>query len=834
MAWATLTVEAGRPTRLALTSRTSLPSIAAALERMAARPPHSSDYHSGWAQWTSELPPPVGVGLTLRQPIPLEPLLDALSAAGQPTLTLVVQHPRAGFITFSGATLLASESGTSNATVSTNAPHRPIVLELGWRGADVARVAGWLLLAFFAPIVAGLAVWGRSMARDRAPQMWFLRAYSIQAILLAGWVLWLVAVEATRVADLVGLALAGRGGAGLAVVPFRMLGFLPAALALAAILRRVTRRLRGFDPQPRGMSRLLASARALVALLLLVVSITSFGAGHLKAGVFALLAGVAAGVLLPGARGPLGTRPQALSTGALRDRLFDLARRAGVKLRGLYVVPLRRERMANAFAVSGGVVMVADELLDRMSRREVDAVLAHEISHLEHHHPILTLLVAAAVGALAGMVPASLGLPYSWPVGIVMFWLTYLFVARRCEFAADAGAAALTGDPESMISSLGLLARLNEVPLAWGRGLRWLVTHPTTEARGMAIGRRAGLAPERVAELLENGLPSTERYGRRERPGEEARVFSSAWKSAMLGRLSLALLAVSVVAPAAGLALARALGLEVPPAVAYVTGAVLSLAGVLLVFDNLGARIVSRLEKALRGRLAGSSGETTAEAMSPQGDLFVALSPGDRARVYEGFLDWDLGLLTIGPHRLHYRGEQITFDLPRSSVRAIEIGAASPAWIRAPRVIVRWQGPAGEEALTLRAARSTRVSAIGRASRALAERLRAWREGALGQGADSSGQSAAGEPREVAPSMGPVTAITPAEASAPRDLPLVIVLLATLSAAAAFVLALDFWHGLEVFAAALAGLLAMRWPAMTSRERPPSQAPAPDQERRAA
>ena len=49
-----------------------------------------------------------------------------------------------------------------------------------------------------------------------------------------------------------------------------------------------------------------------------------------------------------------------------------------------------------------------------------------------------------------------------------------------------------------------------------------------------------------------------------------------------------------------------------------------------------------------------------------------------------------------------------------------------------------------------------------------------------------------------------------------------------------FAFALSFWHGLAVFAAALAGILAMRWPALTSRERSPSKAPAPEQERRAA
>ena len=848
MAWANLTVQTGRPSRLQLTSRTSLAAIEVALDHVTDRPPQRSDYGTGWVQWTLELPAPSRVGLTLRQPLPLEPVLDALNMAGQPNLILMIQHPRAGFVTLEGAFLYAAGNGTMSATVPTAPPHRPLFLELGWRSAQVARGAGLLLLALIAPILAGLAVWRRSIARDRTPEMWFVRAHSIQVIVMVGWVLWLVAVEATGVGDLTAFALDGRLGAGLVAGPYWTMGFLAPTAALVAIMRRVTRRLRGFDPSSGGMGGLLVSARALVALLLVVFAISAFSATQLKAGVFALVAALAAAVLMPGARGPLGTRPQALSTGALRDRLFDLAGRAGVKLRGLYVLPMRRERMANAFAVSGGVVMVADELLDRMSRRDVDSVLAHEISHLEHHHPILMMVAAGAVWALVAAVAVPLRLSYIFPVGLVASWLAYLWVARRCELAADAGAAALTGDPESMISCLGWLARLNEVPLAWSRRMGWLLTHPSTEARGRAIGRRAGLTPQRVVDLLANGLPSDERYGRRERPGEEERVFSTTWKTAVQTRLSFALLATAVAAPAAALALAEALGLAVPHAVALTAGPVLSLGAVLLVHNQIGARIVSRLEHAVRRRLAGSSDPTPAEsndAFVAAGDptreaaLFVALSPGDRARVYEGFLDWDLGLLTIHPDRLHYRGEQITFDLPRAAVRVVEVGATMPSWIRAPRVIVRWQGPAGEEALTLRAAQSTRVSAIGAASRALAARLSAWREAAEGPRADpaeSREREAAGvgETRIAALGIGAVTAITPADASAPRDLPMLMALIAIFSAAATFVLALELWHGVEVFAGALLGMLAMRWPTMTARERSPSETPAREEERRAA
>ena len=205
------------------------------------------------------------------------------------------------------------------------------------------------------------------------------------------------------------------------------------------------------------------------------------------------------------------------------------------------------------------------------------------------------------------------------------------------------------------------------------------------------------------------------------------------------------------------------------------------------------------------------------------GARFVAVSPGDRPRVYEGFLDWDIGLLTIGPDEIHYRGEQISLRVPRAAVCAIEVGAAAPGWIRAPRVILRWLGPSREEVISLRPAECRTVSGIGPASRLLGSLLEAWR-----------GDATVLERGDAPAGIGSVTARTPADAAAPRDLIVLVALLALMSAAASFALGLDFWLGLDLFAAALIGVIAVRWPVMTSRERPSAKAAAPESERSAA
>lgn len=808
LASANVEVVPGRPTQLQVTARADEPAIGAALARLAHHAPSASASGVGWTRWTVELPAPSRRGLIVSQDLPLGPLLALLRDRGEVSLTTMIHHPRVGFIEAPGATLLSVQRDYLSASIPSDAS-RPLRLEMGWRPADVQRAIAILLLAFFGPLAAGWLIERRSLAHDRVPHTWFARAQAIHLVAMAGWVLWMVAVEATQISALTEFAADGRGGGRFFSGPLWVIAFLPAALMLGAMIRRIARRLRGHDALPR--MGLMGRARLLSALVLILVAVQAFVASDFRVGVFSLIGALCVAVLLPGPRGPLGLKPQALSSGALRDRLFDLAHRAGVKLRELYVVPMRRQRMANAFAVTGGVVMVADELLDRMSRREVDAVLAHEITHLEHNHPRKSLFAALLVWVLFGVGASSLSIPYGFPVTFVLSWLTYLFFARRFEYAADAGAAALTGDPEAMISGLGHLARLNDAPLAWSGAWRWLITHPTTAERGMAIGRRAGIAPERVAELLSNGLPPGERYELGARPGESERVFSTAWKTATLGRLSLAMLAAAIIAPAALLAFAQTLRVPVSHGLAIVAGAGMACAAVLFVYDQVATRVVRRLQPALRRRFAAAPGDA----------LFVALSPGHRPRIYEGLLDWDLGFLTIERDRLRFQGEQITLELPRGTVRVVELGAAAPSWIRAPRAIVRWRGPNGDETVALRIASCRRVSSIRSTSRDLAARLNMWRDTSPSPGLVGP------------PGIGPVTARTPAEAAAPRDLSLLVILLGTLAAGASFVLGFDLWRGLDLFAAAFLGVIAVRWPAMTWRERAAKPA-TPELQRRAA
>lgn len=167
----------------------------------------------------------------------------------------------------------------------------------------------------------------------------------------------------------------------------------------------------------------------------------------------------------------------------------------------------------SALALSDGMTMVMDE-------REMRGVLAHEIAHIAAEDTTLMNL-AAAVGrvihtlAIFGLIAAVLVVLLTaepvtiWAVAVIALapWaatLLHLALMRRREFAADADAVRLTGDPVGLARALvkletlpgGGLARL----IGGGPGRRrrsggFLRTHPSTKAR---IERLVGPVADRV------------------------------------------------------------------------------------------------------------------------------------------------------------------------------------------------------------------------------------------------------------------------------------------------------------------------------------------------
>src|ERR1700756_5257713 len=78
--------------------------------------------------------------------------------------------------------------------------------------------------------------------------------------------------------------------------------------------------------------------------------------------------------------------PHALTTGELRDRVFAIAKTAGVKITQIFILPSGKGQVANAYATGNQSVMFTDYLLQHLTKREVIAVAAHEVAHLQLGH----------------------------------------------------------------------------------------------------------------------------------------------------------------------------------------------------------------------------------------------------------------------------------------------------------------------------------------------------------------------------------------------------------------------------------------------------------------
>ena len=145
----------------------------------------------------------------------------------------------------------------------------------------------------------------------------------------------------------------------------------------------------------------------------------------------------------------------------------------------LYVI---EDSAMNAFATGRNpehaVVCATTGLLSRLNRSEVEAVVAHELSHVKNYDILLMSIVSVLVGLIAlladwllrisfwgggrkkdndngqlGAIIAVLALVLVF-LSPVIAQLIQLAISRRREFLADSNAIAMTKNPEGLIKAL--------------------------------------------------------------------------------------------------------------------------------------------------------------------------------------------------------------------------------------------------------------------------------------------------------------------------------------------------------------------------------------------
>jgi heat shock protein HtpX len=200
-----------------------------------------------------------------------------------------------------------------------------------------------------------------------------------------------------------------------------------------------------------------------------------------------------------------------------------LAQKAGLPMPKVYVIP---DSSPNAFATGRNpqhaAVAATEGILQALAPHELEGVIAHELAHVRHRD-ILISSVAATIAAAVMMVARMAMYAGMFAGGrddreggsnpIALFammifapmaaMLIQMAISRSREFAADAGAARITGNPHALADALRKIdAIAKRVPLDAnpatahmfivkpfsGQGLMSLFsTHPPTEARVQAL-----------------------------------------------------------------------------------------------------------------------------------------------------------------------------------------------------------------------------------------------------------------------------------------------------------------------------------------------------------
>ena len=185
-------------------------------------------------------------------------------------------------------------------------------------------------------------------------------------------------------------------------------------------------------------------------------------------------------------------------------------------------IAIMQSPVPNAFATGRSpkhaVVACTDSIMRLLNKEELEAVLAHELSHVKNRD-ILTMTMASFIAMIASMIMQSFffsavlggrnreggGTIIIWIVSIVVYAVSTLLIlalSRYREFAADRGSALITKNPKALMSALSKISGLMDavppeakvkieaanaffiIPAISGRSfMELLSTHPPLEKR---------------------------------------------------------------------------------------------------------------------------------------------------------------------------------------------------------------------------------------------------------------------------------------------------------------------------------------------------------------
>lgn len=195
-----------------------------------------------------------------------------------------------------------------------------------------------------------------------------------------------------------------------------------------------------------------------------------------------------------------------------------IATRAGTPMPRVYIIP---DNTPNAFATgrnpSHAAVAITEGLLNLLTPEEVEAVMAHEMSHVKHYDILIGTIAATLAGAIALL--AQFGMFFqnnnrqNFIVSLVLMILMpiaasviQMAVSRNREYMADEGSAYLTGHPEwlqSALSKLDGFARSGELNNASPQSAHMFIVNPFSghEVNFQSLFRTHPSTEDRIARL---------------------------------------------------------------------------------------------------------------------------------------------------------------------------------------------------------------------------------------------------------------------------------------------------------------------------------------------
>lgn len=204
----------------------------------------------------------------------------------------------------------------------------------------------------------------------------------------------------------------------------------------------------------------------------------------------------------------------------LVDTVRQLSIRAGLAMPEVAIYDGAPNAFATGRSKSSSLVAVSTGLLQGMSKKQVEAVLAHEVAHIQNGDMVTLTLIQGVVNTfviflsrVAGYLVDSFlrrdedesgspGMGY-W-ISSMVFELVFgilasiivMYFSRQREYRADSGAASLMGDRRPMIDALRALGSLDagQLPkqmaasgIAGGGMMALFSSHPSLESRIAAL-----------------------------------------------------------------------------------------------------------------------------------------------------------------------------------------------------------------------------------------------------------------------------------------------------------------------------------------------------------